>query len=498
MRKVDHSQLKFGQVDISKIEFNLRCRDEIPKLLMGLQYIYCTPLLRDQVFTILEQMIPKNVDRKKGRPGLELWKIFVMATIRLNCNWDYDKLQDIVNNHKTIRQMLGHGTIDEDYTYHLQTLKDNVSLLTEEVLHEVNEVVVKAGHNLVMGKKNKQELRGRCDSFVVETDVHFPTDINLLWDAIRKVIILIAYLCSSVGFPSWRQYKHNLKTIKKVLRHAQRLKHSTSKNEQKRAERSATIAAAYRDYLTTVTTFLEKAIETRARLQKSGISPLSFLMIEKYIRDVRRQIDQIQRRVIDDEQIPHAEKVFSIFEEHTEWICKGKAGIPQELGKRVCIVEDQYGFLLHAKIMEKETDDKIAEAIVRETKEKFDNFSVCSFDKGFWSPENKVRLDQILDVLILPKKGRRSAADNERENSPEFIEGRKKHAAVESAINALENHGLDRCSDRGMRGFRKYVALAVAARNIQKIGHVLQEKKLKRELRKEKYRNTMTRNKLAS
>ena len=64
-----------------------------------------------------------------------------------------------------------------------------------------------------------------------------------------------------------------------------------------------------------------------------------------------RQIDQIERRVLKGEVIPHEEKVSSIFEEHSEWISKGKAGVPVELGVRVCVLEDQYQFILHHRIM---------------------------------------------------------------------------------------------------------------------------------------------------
>jgi hypothetical protein len=155
MRKVIDPQMKMGSVDISAIEFDLRSRDEIPKLLMGLQYIYCTPEIREEVFTILKEVIPSSTDLDNGRPGMELWKILVLGTIRLNCNWDYDKLKDIANNHMTLRQMLGHGIMDQKYTYALQTLKDNVSLLTPDLLDRVNRVVVSAGHKLVCKKKRK-------------------------------------------------------------------------------------------------------------------------------------------------------------------------------------------------------------------------------------------------------------------------------------------------------------------------------------------------------
>ena len=173
------------------------------------------------------------------------------------------------------------------------------------------------------------------------------------------------------------------------------------------------------------------------------------------------------------ETISHAEKVFSIFQPHTEWIVKGKAGVPMELGLRVCVVEDQHGFILHHQVMEKTTDDRVAVSIVQETKTRFSDLSSVSFDKGFHSPQNQAELKKILDRVVLPKKGKLSKADKVREHDPEFIRLRSKHSAVESCINALEVHGLDRCLDHGIDGFKRYVALAVLARNIQHLGAVL-------------------------
>jgi len=152
MRVVIEKQNKLGSLDIADIKFDLRSRDEIPKLLMGLQHIYCTPSIRDEVFQILRGLVPRGTNPKTGRLGMQLWKILVLGTLRLNCNWDYDKLQEIANNHKTLRQMLGHGSFDENYYYPLQTLKDNVSLLTPEVLEKISTIVIKAGHNF-QGKK---------------------------------------------------------------------------------------------------------------------------------------------------------------------------------------------------------------------------------------------------------------------------------------------------------------------------------------------------------
>jgi hypothetical protein len=94
-------------------------------------------------------------------------------------------------------------------------------------------------------------------------------------------------------------------------------------------------------------------------------------------------------------------------------------------------------------------------------KDRFENLFACSFDKGFYSPENRRQLSDILDLVVLPQKGRLSVQDKEIEQSEEFIESRRKHPAVESGINALENHGLDRCLNHGLNGFKRCVAPSV-------------------------------------
>jgi len=154
MRNIEHKQMRIGEESIAEIEFDLRSRDEIPKLLKGLQHIYCTPELKDKVFKALEGIAPEGKDKNNGRPGMSLWKILVLGTLRLNCNWDYDKLREIANEHNTLRRMLQHSEYDE-YRYPLQTLKDNVSLLTPRALEEINTIVVNEGHRLIGKKKLK-------------------------------------------------------------------------------------------------------------------------------------------------------------------------------------------------------------------------------------------------------------------------------------------------------------------------------------------------------
>lgn len=202
---------------------------------------------------------------------------------------------------------------------------------------------------------------------------------------------------------------------------------------------------------------------------------------------------------IEDKKIPHCEKFFSIFEQHTEWLCKGKAGVPQVLGLNVCIVVDQYGFIISHKVMQSETDSDIAVEIIKEAKIKFPELKSCSFDKGFHSPENQKKLSEILENVYLPKKGKLSEIRKEIEYSDDFKNAMKKHSSVEASIACLINHGLDICPEHGLAGFKRYVGIAIVARNIHHLGDILQQRKLQELQKKEmKMRKLLPNNKKAS
>lgn len=479
MRKIFNRQFKLGEIAIGNIKIDIKSRDDIPQLLLGLQYIYTNKEINEKIFNILSDKINSTVSHENGRPGMDLWKILVMGVLRLNLNCDYDRLQELVNNHKTIRQMLGHGMFNEKEEYKLQTLKDNVGSLTPELLDEINQIVVHTGHNLL--KKNEKDksdkLRGRVDSFVVETNVHYPTDINLLFDASCKVITLLAALCLTLRFPGWENSKQLLCQIKQLFNKVRKLKSSTSEDADKKALKEKQIKEAHQCYIEAVAHCIEKVRKSLAQIHGGGLPVLKEVAeIRMYVDFAVKLIDQIERRVLKGEQIPHSEKIFSIFQEHTEWISKGKAGVPVELGLKVCVLEDQYGFILHHQVMQEQTDDQVAVTMVREGKKRFSALVACSFDKGFHSPDNQKDLRELLDLVVLPKKGKLSASEKQREYAEEFIQARHQHSAVESGINALEVHGLDRCPDNGLLGFSRYVALAIVGRNIQKLGAIIRQK----------------------
>ena len=201
---------------IEEIWINPKSRDDIPAVLKGLQHIWCDEELRERLFALLDEHILPEADRTVGRPGMELWQILVLGVLKQGLGCDFDRIHELTNHHDTIRAFLGHSDFGDKTHYEYQTVVDNVSLLTPELLSAVGRLVVESGHK-VAKKKPGEPLRGRCDSFVVETDVHYPTDVNLLWDAVRCLLRETGRAVEKHAVGGWRQWRYLCREVKKLF-----------------------------------------------------------------------------------------------------------------------------------------------------------------------------------------------------------------------------------------------------------------------------------------
>ena len=307
MRQVQDPQLKLGTVGIEEIRLNPKSRDDIPAILLGLQHLYADVDLRARLFALLEQELCPGVSLDLGRPGLELWKIVVMGVVMQGLGCDFDRLHELINEHRTLRKFLGHATDWDETTYEYQTVVDNVCLLRPELLAAIGQLVVESGHR-VAKKKRGEPLRGRCDSFVVETDVHYPTDVSLLWDAMRCLLRTTGRAAGKHGVRGWRQWRHLSREVQARFHRVRATRRAQAHPERVEA------------YLQRCRALVARAETTLGEL--AAVAPLTGLRIEGYLAHARRQIDQVERRRLRGETIPHDEKVFSIFEDHTSWIQK--------------------------------------------------------------------------------------------------------------------------------------------------------------------------------
>ena len=488
MRKGFSQQLAINITPIGEVVVPNLKRDHMVNLLASLQHLYKDKNLSEKVESILRKSI--NTKKKAvGRTGLSLWEIFVFGQLRLCMNTSYDQLLNLGNFHHLLRGILGVGTTD--YTpgkaYTRQSIYDNVTLLDNEAIRQINEQIVEMGHG-VFKKKEAEALRLKTDSFVVETDTYFPTDYRLLYDSGRKCLEIIGRLQKEHRFVGWRQWKDFRKKLKSLYRSFGR---ATSGGGRNKAEREAVGCA---NYLATakqlrgkVATFLTG--QSLALTSTKDI--VSIIELEWYAQMLDKHIDLLERRIVKGEKIPQQEKMFSIFQPFTEWINKGKMNPSVEIGKKLFVTTDQFHLIVDHQIGEHQTDSDAIVGILNRIHKKYTHIASLSTDKGFSTKGNKtlIGLAHPEIALMMPKKGKRNQQEEQQEKSKIFRKLNNAHNAIESNINELENRGLDRCPDRSVAAFGKYVSLAVSAYNLHKIGKELisiRVKKEKKQKEKEK------------
>jgi len=480
MRQRFEQQSTIGITPISEVKISTKSRDELPPVLMALQYIFATPALNESIFNLLEDKVCSG-KKKTGRPGMDLWHILVLAVVRHATGTNWDKLEDWSNNHTSLRKILGvhvekFGIEEMEFNY--QTICDNVGMIDEELLQKINTLVATHGQDLLKKKDEGPFFELKTDSFVVETDVHFPTDLHLLWDSMYKGLDMVEKLQKIAPIEGWRELKAWRKKLKSSFRNtSQAVFKGKDANKKKEAVKG----------------YLSMALELKERCQaiiknpplNAGVSKI-VEFLKTYCDYAEKFCDQIERRLIKGEVIPADEKVFSIFEPYTEWLTKGKLHKEVELGLLVMITTTQNNFIIDYKVMEKQRDQAQVAPLLERIKESYPGVPIHShsFDKGFYSKDNLTILKKEVEVPVMPKKGKLNKEEKVREGDETFKLLRNKHSAVESNINMLEHHGLNRCLDKGIKGFKRYVGLSILAYNLHILGNYLkgEEKKKQHDL----------------
>lgn len=460
---------------IEKIRLPLKSRDELPPLLAGLQWIWMHPTLQAEIFALLEAKILAG-KKATGRPGMDLWQILVLGVVRLGLDADWDRMEHIANYDMLVRQMLGLPATpwnDESKMFGHQTLRDNVALLDDELLQQINARIAAAGRE-VFAKKGGAPLAAlevKVDTYVLETDVHFPTDLNLLWDAGRKCVDLIVQYRDQFGYalPGWRKAKDWRRQLKACERIASQIVFRGGANKEARMKQ------AVRDYLAVGRELSVKVQESLSSLCDQPVELAQWEALEYFQRMLAKHVDLVERRLLQEETIPAHEKVFSLFEPHTEWIQKGKQRPNVELGHRLLIATDQHQLIQNYDVAAGVADVDRSVPVADRLLGRYGAGSVASlsFDKGFTREEDRELLSLYVPTVVMPKRGRKNAAETERESTQRFVALRQQHSAVESQINSLEHHGLNRCLDVGLEGYLRYVGYGVMSYNLHQIGRQL-------------------------
>lgn len=466
MRKRFEQQLFIGQLPISETKISSKSKNSLDELLAALKEIYCIEEYNEKIFSLLEKHI-NGQKKRTGRKGMDLWCIFVLAQVRLCLNTDYNTLHNLANNHRTLRQIMG---IERSFGYDReefsrQNIYDNINMLSDELITGINAIVVDFAHKEVFKKKESTALRLKTDSFVVESNVHFPSDYNLLWDCARKCLDAVSvFLGKYKELGGWRKIENWHYEIKGLMRELGKASKSGGKNKQNRVEQ------ATKRYLNKAGKLIKKLQNELCTFPVSDIHDVSLIIsLEHFILLMEKHMDLVNRRLLLGEKIPHQEKMFSIFETYTKWINKGKSNPNVELGKKLAITTDQFDLIVDYILMNEEQDRDIVIELADRLLTKY-NIASWSFDKGFWRMENKELLALEVPKVIMPKLGKRNKAEEEEEKSRSFRRLKNKHSAIESNINELEHRGLDRCPDRGIHNYKRYISLGVCAYNLKKTG----------------------------
>jgi hypothetical protein len=294
--------------------------------------------------------------------------------------------------------------------------------------------------------------------------------VNLLWDAGRKCVDLVGqFRRNGSVLPGWRKAKAWRRQLKNLQRTPSQIVYRGGPNQEAR------VRQAVRAYLA-----VGRALEVKVRaswleLCDQPVDFAAWAALESFQRMLAKHLDLVARRLLHGETIPPHEKVFSLFEPHTEWIQKGQQRPNVELGHKLLLATDQqqliqdYAVLLQAA----EIDPSIP--VTDRLLGRYGAGSVASvsFDKGFTRTADRELLSLYVPAVVMPKRGKKNAAQTGRESAKKLVALRHQHSAVESEINSLEHHGLNRRLDVGIKGYLRYVGYGVMSYNLHVIGREL-------------------------
>lgn len=469
MRKSYSTQRRLDSLPIDQVSLNFDCRDRIVPVLRALQHVYSKPDVVDSIMALIGGDINGGTSTRHGREGMDYWHILVLAGVRLGCNYTYDHLQELSENHIKLRGIMGLGSWDEDTEFKWRRIRDNVCQLKPTTIDAISQTIVAAGHDIVPGAIEQL----RSDSFVMETNIHYPTESSLIRDGLRKILEMCSELAAGHNLIGWRQHQHLWMNVKKLARKIDRIAAKKGPNYLARMK------LPYRKILQKAQQITERARQLCREMCLPNATEDDIFgphTLQAFIARTERVMDTARRRVLQGETVPNGDKLFSVFEPHTQLYKRGKAGEPIQFGRQVLVFEDSAGFIVHARLMKRDQcDSQVAVEATKIVQKRFGNrVQRLSFDRGFHSPENQDQLSELVPHLCLPKPGAKQSVKQRDDADDGFLAAQQNHPGIESAIGALQNgNGLERCRDRSEIGFERYISLAVLGRNLHTLGRLL-------------------------
>ncbi len=337
-------------------------------------------------------------------------------------------------------------------------LHATIKALRAETLEQINRILVQEA--VRTGVESGRTVR--VDSTVVEANIHHPTDSKLLWDSVRVVVRLMKQARKVLG--------SELIVFCDRTRRAKRRRY-TINNAHRQRQREP----AYRDLLKVANETYAFAFEVRQVLaQPHDVDPVHAGMLDAvagkldyYLPLMQRVIDQTRRRVLESETVPAADKIVSIFEEHTDIINKG--GRDTLYGHKICLTAGRSSMVLDCVVLGgNPADSTLTSTMIDRQIERYGRVpKQAAFDGAFGNANNLASLKAIgvQDVVFCKRKG--LAISDMATSSWVYRRLRNFRAGIEGVISFLKRvFGLDRCTWRSLPSFHSYVWSSIVTCNL--------------------------------
>jgi IS5 family transposase len=304
----------------------------------------------------------------------------------------------------------------------------------------------------------------------VESNIRAPSDNRLLADSVRVLARTVVHARELLQQNVQEPFEDFTQAAKQVAR-------QIGETLRKRTDAAKEIGRQQYEKLLEMT---EKTMESARYIQKQLTErqePKAKQLqqkLETFLPRAEQVINQTTRRILQGEQVPASEKIVSLFEEHTDIICRGKESRPVEYGHKIWLNEVEGGLVSHYRILDgNPSDEEQWKPSLKAHCKTFQQPPLqASGDRGLYSTSNE-QLAHDLGVkrVILPHRGHPSKARLKHEHKAWFVKGRHWHAGVEGRISVLKRaHDLGRCLAHGLNGFQCWVGWGIIAGNLAVLG----------------------------
>jgi IS5 family transposase len=313
--------------------------------------------------------------------------------------------------------------------------------------------------------------RLRLDTTAVETNVHYPTDSTLLWDVYRTLDRLIRQA---------REIDPEAVGSRRLqARRAKRLQQTINRRAANKGRSTEQLKPLYIQLIRMVDDLFDWARSVRQELARSrrltsiidaAKAAAIAEQIDHYTVLGRQVVSQARRRVLRGERVPNDEKLFSIFEPHTELLKRGKAGKDVEFGHMIQIQQVDGKFITDYDVFDhRPVDYDLIEPALKSHRKLFGHYpGELAADKGYYESMDAIdRLQRKIPLVSIAKKGRRTLQETERERDPLFRLAQRFRAGVEGTISFLKRMlRLARCFNKGWEHFVATVGQTIFAHNL--------------------------------